>query len=152
MRTPCAEVRRPSRSQQHENALLRQCLSHFSTGSLNPGCQKSSVIMLGSWDTAVALSYAAEELVFAAQALTSDLLSREQGVAVAHRHLHGLMRHERSLPTQIGDRLRRLDALYTESENSGLTVPAQRQKATVATMSVLGDIRDLLAVAEHKVA
>jgi hypothetical protein len=102
--------------------------------------------MVGSWDTTVALAFAAEELVFAAQALTTDLVPREHGLGVAHRHLHELLQHQRYLPSEIGSRLRNLDALYAEWENSPATGATRRPSVTLATMAVLSDVRDLLHV------
>jgi hypothetical protein len=102
--------------------------------------------MVGSWDTTVALAYAAEELVFAAQALTTDLMPRDNSLNVARRHLHELLQHQRYLPSEIGSRLRNLDALYAEWENSPATGATRRPSVTLATMAVLSDVRDLLHV------
>lgn len=102
--------------------------------------------MIGDWDTAVALAYAAEELDLAAQALTTDLIRREHGLVVAHGHLHELLQHERYLPAAIGTRLRNLDALYAEWENSAATDANRRDSVTLATKSVLSDVQDLLHV------
>jgi hypothetical protein len=102
--------------------------------------------MVGSWDTTVALAYAAEELVFAAQALTTDLMPRDDSLSAAHRHLYELLQHQRYLPSEIRSRLRNLDALYAECENSPATGVKHRHSVTLATMAVLSDVRDLLDV------
>lgn len=101
------------------------------------------------WDTAVALAYAAEELVLAAQALATDLIPREHCLSVAHRHLHLLLEHERYLPLEIGSRLRNLNELYAEWENSAATGAKNRGSVTIATMAVLSDVRDLLHAGER---
>lgn len=100
--------------------------------------------MTGNWDMTVALAFASEELLFAAQALSSELIDSKHGFIVAHRHLHGLLRHERYLPSDIRDRLQTLGALYLESERFSSTDPKGTQKVTVATMAVLSDVRDWL--------
>ena len=105
--------------------------------------------MVGGWDTTVALAYAAEELVFAAQALSTDLMSAEHGLRVAQRHLYELLQHERYLPPEIGSRLRNLYALYAGWENSPATGAKHHDSVTLATMAVLSDVRGLLHVQER---
>jgi hypothetical protein len=101
------------------------------------------------WDTAVGLAYAAEELVFAAQALSTDLIPREHGFSVAHGHLNVLLQHERYLPLEIRTQLRNLNALYAEWENSAATGAKSRNSVTLATMAVLSHVRDLLHAGER---
>jgi hypothetical protein len=98
-----------------------------------------------SWDTTVALAYAAEELFITAQALTTDLISREHGLSVAHQHLRGLLQHEGSLPSGIGMRLHKLDDNYSARENTGDTDASGADALSAATMSVLEEVRDVLA-------
>src|SRR5512146_14922 len=100
--------------------------------------------MTGTWDMTVALAFAAEELLFATQALTSEILERKHSFSVAHHHLHGLLQHERYLPSDIRDRLRTLDALYFESESSSSIDGNGTRDVTIATVAVLSDVRDLL--------
>jgi hypothetical protein len=103
-------------------------------------------LMESAWDTTVALAYAAEELVFAAQALTSDFIAREHGLGVAHRHLHELLEHERHLPSDIARRLRNLDALYVEWEHSPATDANPPLSIVLATTTLLSHVRDRLRV------
>ena len=112
-----------------------------SGGKLPDGQAESAAI---SWDTTVALAYAAEELVFAAQALTTDRVPRDDSLSVAHRHLYELLQHQRYLPSEIRSRLRNLDALYAEWENFPAAGAKRRPSVTLATMAVLSDVRDLL--------
>jgi hypothetical protein len=49
-------------------------------------------------------------------------------------------------PAAIGTRLRNLDALYAEWENSAATDANRRDSVTLATKSVLSDVQDLLHV------
>ena len=98
-----------------------------------------------SWDTQIALAYAAEELFLTAQALTTHFLSQDRALVEAHQHLHGLLQHERYLPAQIGARLRNLDASYSRREDSGAQDREGADVLAANTMSVLSDIRDVLA-------
>ena len=98
-----------------------------------------------SWDTQVALAYAAEELFLTAQALTTEFFSRDRALVEAHEHLHGLLQHERYLPARIGTRLRILDASYSRRQDSGAQDRAGADVLAASTMSVLSDIRDALA-------
>lgn len=100
------------------------------------------------WDTRVALAYAAEELFLTAQALTTDLISREQGLLEAHGHVRALLRHERYLPARIGMRLHHLNDSYSRREDSGAQDRAGADQLTANTMSILNDIRDVLADSE----
>jgi len=103
-----------------------------------------------SWDSTVALAYAAEELLFAAQALTTELMPQEQALRVAHSHLHGLLDHEHFLPYDLGRRIEALDASYADRENSGTSDKASATALTGATFEMLGDVRNRLAQCERK--
>ena len=109
-----------------------------------------------NWDTRVALAYAAEELFLTAQALTTDLISREQGLLEAHDHVRALLQHERYLPMRIGIRLHHLNDSYARREDSRAQDRAGADLLTANTLSVLNDIRDVLAEYEplpsHKTA
>lgn len=100
------------------------------------------------WDGKVALAYAAEELLFAAQALTADLLSQERGLHLAHSHLHVLAEHERFLPADLARQIAALDARYTDRENSGATDSASAAALTGATFAVLGEVQHRLSVCQ----
>ena len=105
-----------------------------------------------TWDTTIALSYAAEELLVAAQALTTDLMSREDGIGVAHFHLRILLQHQHSLPAAIGRQVKQLDAIYVGQEGSEATAQEMADSLTIATMAVLGGVRDALTVEQEKMA
>lgn len=107
--------------------------------------------MLG-WDTSVALAFAAEELFLAAQALTTDLISRERGLQEAHQHLRGLIVHERLLTGDIAAGLRTLDGKYTERENSHATDQAGEQILIATTLELLGQIHETLQENYRKAA
>ncbi len=98
-----------------------------------------------TWDNNVALAFAAEELLFAAQALTSDSISQERRFEMAHSHVHILSGHRRSLPSEIADRIEVLDASYTDRENSGGTDIASAMTLVAATLNLLGDVHVLCA-------
>jgi hypothetical protein len=103
-----------------------------------------------SWDTTIALSYAAEELLVAAQALTTDLMSRQDGIIVAHAHLRILMKHQHSLPSAIGDEVAQLDAVYARQADSNAADQERADSLTIATMAVLGGVRDALTVEQER--
>ena len=103
-----------------------------------------------TWDTTIALSYAAEELLVAAQALTTDLMSRQDGIVVAHAHLRILLQHQHSLPVAIGKQVEQLDAIYIRQEGSDATAQETADSLTIATMAVLGGVRDALTVSQDK--
>ena len=107
---------------------------------------------MSAWDTNVALAFAAEELLFAAQAITSDSISREQGFGIAHSRLRILSDNRRALPGNIADRVVLLDASYTDRENSGSTDTAEAMIIVAATLDLLGDVRNLLTEAERNQA
>ena len=98
-----------------------------------------------TWDTNVALAFAAEELLFAAQAITSDSISREQGLAIAHYRVRVLSENGKSLPSDIADRVAVLDASYSDRESSGATDTIGSMSLVAATLDLLGDVRSRLA-------
>ncbi len=102
------------------------------------------------WDAQVALLYAAEELFLAAQALEADVIAREDRLAVAHHHLHKLLQHEKSLPPEIGQSLRSLDASYSQRENAHAIDKAGANALITATMFVLNGVRTILAEQDRR--
>jgi len=101
-----------------------------------------------SCDSRFSLAYAAEELCLTAQALTTDLISRERGLFEAHVHVRALLQHETQLPRDIGNRLHNLDDSYTRREESGAQDVAGAAILTATTLSVLNDVRDVLIEAD----
>lgn len=102
---------------------------------------------LVDWDTAIALAYAAEQLFVAAQALTSDLVSKEQGLKTADTRLLALLDNEQFLPTRIRDRLRRLHQSYANDQARRLDDAAAHDLSR-ETMGLLREVRDVLAWVE----
>ncbi len=98
-----------------------------------------------NWDAQVALLYAAEELFLAAQALEADVIAREDRLAVAHHHLLKLLQHEKSLPPEIGQSLRSLDASYSQRESAHAIDKTGADTLITATMFVLNGVRKVLA-------
>ncbi len=103
-----------------------------------------------SWDAQVALLYAAEELFLAAQALDTDAITRERRLAVAHHHLLKLLQHEHSLPPEIGQSLRSLDACYSQRQSTGASDKPGADALIAATMFVLNGVRKLLAERDRR--
>jgi hypothetical protein len=101
------------------------------------------------WDTAIALAYAAEQLFIAAQALTSDLVSKDQGLSIADSRISALLQNAEFLPDGIGQRVRQLHHSYLRRR------AAAHQNASIArslandTMSALAEIRDVLSGMEQ---
>ena len=100
---------------------------------------------MSTWDNRVALAFAAEELLFAAQAITSDSISQEQGFDIAHSRLRILSQHGRSLPADIAGRLAALDSSYTDREESGATDLSGATAIIAATLGLLGDVQNRLS-------
>ncbi len=107
---------------------------------------------MSAWETNVALAFAAEELLCAAQAITSDSISQEHGFDIAHSRLRILSDNRRSLPAPIGDRVAQLDASYTERENSGATDSVGALAIVAATLALLGDVQNLLLESQRHLA
>ena len=105
---------------------------------------------MASWDTTVALAFAAEELLFAAQAVTSDLTPQEQRFASAHDRVRTLSDNGNALPSHIADRLAALDTSYTDRERSGATDTVGATAIVGATLNLLGDVETLLREAQRK--
>lgn len=105
---------------------------------------------MAAWDTHVALAFAAEELFFAAQAITSDSPSREHGFDVAHSCIHLLSEHGRALPSDLADRIAALDDSYTNRENSAATDTAGSLAIIAATLGLLGDVQNRLAASQRE--
>ncbi len=97
------------------------------------------------WDTAIALSYAAEQLFIAAQALTSDLVSTDQGLSVADARLTALLQNAEFLPAQIGQRVRRLHDSYLRRRAAAHQNDSIARSLARDTMSALAEIRDVLS-------
>ncbi len=116
--------------------------SSFAPASLDNFSAPESDV--SAWDTNVALAFAAEELLFAAQAITSDSISQERGFGIAHSRLRILSEHGRSLPVDIADRVAVLDASYTDRENSGATDTIGAMAIVAATLNLLGDVQNRL--------
>jgi DNA-binding NarL/FixJ family response regulator len=104
---------------------------------------------LVDWDTAIALGYAAEQLFVAAQALTSDLVSKEQGLQAADTRVVALLDNEQFLPTRIRDRLRRLHESYAKGGTRRLDEAAAHDLSQ-QTMRLLREVRDVLAWIESQ--
>ncbi|HEX6465664.1 MAG TPA: hypothetical protein VFZ99_00075 [Terriglobales bacterium] len=59
-----------------------------------------------NWDTAVSLAYAAEQLVLAAQLLTSDIMPLSKAVATVYeRHVPAILEHKKWLPFDVAQQL-----------------------------------------------
>lgn len=99
---------------------------------------------MSSWDTNVALAFAAEELLFAAEAITSDVISQEQRFAIAHSRVHSLSEHGHSLPTDLADRLGALNSNYSDREASAATDTVSSMSLVAATLDLLGDVQNRL--------
>ena len=102
------------------------------------------------WDIAIALAYAAEQLFIAAQALTSDLVSTEQGLAVADARMGALLDNGRFLPPPISQRVRTLHAAYVNNRGTRCLEPRVAGALAQQTLSVLSEIRDVLANVENR--
>ncbi len=105
---------------------------------------------MSTWDTHVALAFAAEELLFAAQAITSDSILQEQRFGIAHYRLRILSENGKSLPPDIAHRIAELDASYTDRETSGATDTVGAMAIVAATLNLLGDVQNLLRESQHK--
>jgi hypothetical protein len=105
-----------------------------------------------TWDNTVALAFAAEELLFAVQAITSDSISQERGFEIAHSHVRSLSAHRGSLPAEIAGRIEVLDASYTDRENSDCTDIASAKSLVAATLNLLGDVRVLCSSHNERAA
>lgn len=104
---------------------------------------------MSSWDENVALAFAAEELLFAAQAITSDSITREQGFGMAHWRVHNLTQHNRSFPADLALRIDGLDASYTDRERSGATDTVSAIALVAATLDLLSDVQTRLHDAQQ---
>jgi hypothetical protein len=104
---------------------------------------------MSTWDTNVALAFAAEELLFAAQAITSDSISQEQSFGIAHYRVRVLSENGKSLPADISKRIAVLDASYTDRENAGTTDTAGAMAIVAATLDLLGDVQNRLRDSQH---
>lgn len=101
--------------------------------------------IVNTWDKNVTLCYAAEELLFVAQALTTDTMRREQGLLLAHSHLHNFLQYKSSLPSDIGLSMETLDAGFSDWEKAGAGDHAGAASLTASTLSLLGDVQNHLA-------
>ena len=99
---------------------------------------------MSTWDINVALSFAAEELLFAAQAITSDSIPQERGFGLAHYRVRTLSLNGKSLPADIADRVAVLDASYADREDSGATDTIGAMAIVAATLDLLGDVQNRL--------
>ena len=100
---------------------------------------------MNTWDDNVTLCYAAEELLFVAQALTANLMRREQGLLLAHSHLHNLLQYKSSLPGDIGRSMEALDTHFSDWEKAGAADRDGAMTLTASTLSLLGDVQNHLA-------
>ena len=105
---------------------------------------------MSTWDSNVALAFAAEEPLVAAQAITSESISKEQPFGIAHSRVRILSEHGRSLPSDIVDRIAVLDDSYTDRENSGATHTVGAMAIVAATLDLLGDVQNRLLQSERK--
>jgi len=100
---------------------------------------------VNTWDDNVTLCYAAEELLFVAQALTANMMRREQGLLLAHSHLHNLLQYKSSLPSDVGHSMETLDARFSDWETAGTADGDEVVTLTASTLSLLGDVQNHLA-------
>jgi len=99
---------------------------------------------MATWDTHVALAFAAEELLFAAQAITSDSIPTEQGFGMAHYRMRVLSENGKSLPVDLAERVTALEANYSDRETSGATDIVSAMAIVAATLDLLSDVRNRL--------
>lgn len=104
---------------------------------------------MSTWDTNIALAFAAEELLIAVQAITSDALSPERGLGVAHYRVKIVSENGQSLPPGIAARVAVLDASYSDRENSGASDKAGTKAIVAATQKLLSDVQILLVKSQQ---
>jgi hypothetical protein len=105
---------------------------------------------MSTWDTNVALAFAAEELLFAAQAITSDSIPQDRGLGIAHYRVRVLSENGKSLPPDIARRVAVLDANFADRETSGTAGTDGTMSIVAATLDLLGDVRNRLADSQHE--
>lgn len=105
---------------------------------------------MSDWDTSIALAFAAEELLFAAQAITSDSMSQERGFGIAHSRLHNLSQHGRELPSDIAGRITALEASYQDREDAHATDSVGATAIIAATLGLLGDVQNRLTESQRQ--
>ena len=76
---------------------------------------------VASWDTAVALAFAAEQSFAAAQLLTSNTITPQEALRLSYEeYVSPLLEHTRFLPLSMTARLRRAHAEYVRAEKRGI--------------------------------
>lgn len=74
-----------------------------------------------NWDTAVSLAYAAEQLVLAAQLLTSDMVPMHTAVITAYeRYVPAILEHKKWLPFDVAVQLDEAFMDYRSARNRSL--------------------------------
>lgn len=109
----------------------------------------SEINTMTGWDTTIALAFAAEELLFAAQAITSDAISPGYGFGIAHNRIRVVSENGRSLPLDIARRVALLDSNYTDRESSGATDTASANSIVASTLELLSNVQSRLAESQR---
>lgn len=112
----------------------------------------SEIDKMTGWDTTIALAFAAEELLFAAQAITSDAISPGHGFGIAHYRIRVVSENGGSLPADIARRVALLDSNYTDRESSGATDTAGANSIVAATLDLLSNVQSRLAKSQRDAA
>ncbi|HZU22271.1 MAG TPA: hypothetical protein VE998_05520 [Terriglobales bacterium] len=94
------------------------------------------------WDDVLALGYAAEQLFFAAQLLTSDMVPLDQAVhAACERHIGGLLRLKHLLPAEL---VHRLEGCRGQCPTSGPLSRVDAEQLGRRLLTIFEDLRRVL--------
>ncbi len=97
------------------------------------------------WDSAISLAFAAEHLFEAAQLLTSDVVSPQRALKIAHeQHLVPLLENDNFLPPEIRGKLLAAQKSYVEATAEGFSRDFARELAS-ELMNILSEISATLS-------